>query len=688
MKIQRGEYAGYATRSLFGIFSGVTTFESVPLQCGVFRKHALMREKKDIMSHASLATRYRPQSFAEVTGQETVKAILSRAAAEDRVAPAYLLSGTRGVGKTTIARIFAKALNCEHAPVGEPCNECAQCRRITQGNHVDVVEIDGASNRGIEDARRLREAIAYAPMEGRYKVFIIDEAHMLTRESFNALLKTLEEPPPRATFILATTEAHKFPVTIVSRCQHFVFKAIPEAGLVAHLVRILNKEHLSFEESAVRLLARRAAGSVRDSMSLLGQTLALGGDSLTEAATRSVLGLAGQELYERLLTAFQAQDCLAVAGLTRELLERGVDLGFFLRELATLWRNLFLIRQAGEAASSALDMPEAELQRLMELAPQFEPAYIHAAWQMVLESQRQVLTSLEPSAALELLLLNLALLPRLVSLEVLSRSVPAGGQPKKSEPVPPRPPRSPASSEPPRPPASVVPVHKTPAIVPASSSKGSSRSSGDETPPWEEPAPASSGMPGQDKGGWAGGSEAYDTLSDDTPEPPLVMQPAPDIPAPPPDTLASSPDIPAPSPVIPAPPANAESAEPFGWKGFLHYCETAIVPGGALPLHAVQQVEGAFSEAGLVLATGSSFQYEQLVAPARLEALRQLASAYAGRAVPVEVLPPSRPRKTEAELKEEFASHPVIRSLTETFDAALLRCIPVETGRDSGTSST
>ena len=425
------------------------------------------------MSHASLAARYRPQTFAEVTGQETVKAILSRAAAEDKVAPAYLLSGTRGVGKTTIARIFAKALNCVHAPTGEPCNQCEQCRRITMGNHVDVVEIDGASNRGIDDARRLREAIAYAPMEGRYKVFIIDEAHMLTRESFNALLKTLEEPPPRATFILATTEAHKFPITIVSRCQHFIFKAIPEAELVAHLTRVLNKEGIPFEENAVRLLARRAAGSVRDSMSLLGQTLALGGDHLTEASTRSVLGLAGQELYERLLNALKAQDCLAVAALTQELLERGVDLGFFLRELTTLWRNLFLIRQAGAAATAALDMPDAEKQRLLDLAPQFDPAYIHAAWQMVLESQRQVLTSLEPSAALELLLLNLALLPRLVSLETLSRTTvaPASGTP--ATPAPTAPPASaspaPESSSPvsSAPVASVRPVPASPVSSPA-----------------------------------------------------------------------------------------------------------------------------------------------------------------------------------------------------------------------------
>ena len=204
-----------------------------------------------------------------------VKAVLSRAAAEDRPAAAYLLSGTRGVGKTTIARIFAKALNCQHAPGPEPCNQCEQCRKITQGVHVDVTEIDGASNNSVEDARSLRETIGYAPMEGRYKIFIIDEAHMLTRNAFNALLKTLEEPPERVVFIFATTEAHKFPITIVSRCQHFVFRHLSEDALFAHLTAVLRKENAAFEEGAVRLIARRAAGSVRDSMSLLDQALDL-----------------------------------------------------------------------------------------------------------------------------------------------------------------------------------------------------------------------------------------------------------------------------------------------------------------------------------------------------------------------------------------------------------------------------
>ncbi len=642
------------------------------------------------MSHASLAARYRPQTFAEVTGQETVKAILSRAAAEDKVAPAYLLSGTRGVGKTTIARIFAKALNCVHAPTGEPCNQCEQCRRITQGNHVDVVEIDGASNRGIDDARRLREAIAYAPMEGRYKVFIIDEAHMLTRESFNALLKTLEEPPPRATFILATTEAHKFPITIVSRCQHFIFKAIPEAELVAHLTRVLDKEHIPFEENAVRLLARRAAGSVRDSMSLLGQTLALGGEELTEASTRSVLGLAGQELYERLLDALKAQDCLAVAALTQELLERGVDLGFFLRELTTLWRNLFLIRQAGAAACSALDMPEAEKQRLLDLAPQFDPAYIHAAWQMVLESQRQVLTSLEPSAALELLLLNLALLPRLVSLETLSRATVApasgGGSPAgssgpsggnapsassasvgmSSAPVPPQP-----SAAPPAPSAAParqsVPVQAAPvqagargvpsrpepvsasvsrpavqqaaAPVPASAPVRSQPAAPQGTPPWHS-APAASAAPAA--------RAVPEAVSADAP--PLS------------DAASGS---------MAAVPSPAGEAGP--WPLFLNFCQKNM--GDSISRPALVQASGLFSDGVLTLATTSSIQYEQLVMPSALQELERLASEYCGRPTAVRVSAPERLNKTEAELKKEFASHPVIQSLAEAFDASLIRCV-------------
>lgn len=373
------------------------------------------------MANISLAAKYRPQTFVEVVGQDTVKKVLSLASLQDKVAPAYLLSGTRGVGKTTLARIFAKALNCVNAPTAEPCNECEHCKRITQGAFVDVVEIDGASNRGIDDVRRLRESIGYSPLEGRYKVIIIDEAHMLTKEAFNALLKTLEEPPRGVVFILATTEQHKFPITILSRCQLYIFKQVSEQSIEAHLSRVLNSEKIAFEEDAVSLIARRAMGSVRDSMSLLGQCLALSPDDeefkLGTKIVRQTLGLAGVEVMDRFLQAIQNQDVAKTTMLVRDILAEGVDIGFFLGELVRLFRNLFILKEAGEKCLT--ELPLREVVRLQENASYFSTAFIHAAWQMILENQRRILQSYEPAAALELLLLNITLLPRLLPLENL-----------------------------------------------------------------------------------------------------------------------------------------------------------------------------------------------------------------------------------------------------------------------------
>ena len=445
---------------------------------------------------------------------------------------------------------------------------------------------------------------------------------------------------------------------------------------MAHLTRVLNKEGIPFEENAVRLLARRAAGSVRDSMSLLGQTLALGGDHLTEASTRSVLGLAGQELYERLLNALKAQDCLAVAALTQELLERGVDLGFFLRELTTLWRNLFLIRQAGAAATAALDMPDAEKQRLLDLAPQFDPAYIHAAWQMVLESQRQVLTSLEPSAALELLLLNLALLPRLVSLETLSRTTvaPASGTPAAPAPSAPAAPVSSPSAP------AAAPVQPTFSGTQPPSAKPSQTSA---IPP--RPAPAASRTPVPPRPVAAPAAPARPAAPQGTP-PWATAAPAPSEQSEPSATVAPTD---APHPLDTAPAKDAASARSKkkhastvpapseAWMDFVEFCRKNQ-SDVTLSLPALTQANGVFSEGVLTLATTSAIQYEQLSAPSRLSELERLASDYSGKAVSVQVSAPERLHKTEAELKKEFASHPVIKSLTETFGASLIRCIPVE----------
>lgn len=369
------------------------------------------------MSTASLTAKYRPQTFSEVAGQEAIKTILSRAAAQDKVAPAYLFSGTRGVGKTTIARIFAKALNCVNGPAAEPCNECVHCKQITAGIGVDVVEIDAASHGKVDDARRLKEDIGYAPIECRYKVFIIDEAHMLTTQAFNALLKTLEEPPPHATFIMATTETHKFPATIISRCQHYSFKMLSMPELTEHLENILQKENIDYEKGAVSLIAKRGAGSVRDSMSLLGQVLALGNEKLVESDIRSILGLAGKDVFFTLMQAIHDRDLVSVGEVVRQVLDQGLDLGFFIRELGSFWRNLFLIAQSGERALPLLELSSSEAQDFIQWANTFDRSFIHACWQMTVDGQRKVLTSIEPALALELLLLNMANLPDLISME-------------------------------------------------------------------------------------------------------------------------------------------------------------------------------------------------------------------------------------------------------------------------------
>lgn len=418
------------------------------------------------MNHISLAAKYRPQRFKDVAGQPMAAVALSRAALEDKVAPAYLLSGTRGVGKTTIARIFAKALNCEHSPCAEPCNECAQCKHITAGNHVDVSEIDGASNTGVDDVRALRETIGFMPMEGRYKIFIVDEAHMLSKNAFNALLKTLEEPPKRTVFIFATTEAHRFPATIISRCQHFVFRHLPEAAIYEHLAKVLGLESVQFEENALHLLAKRAAGSVRDSLSLLDQALSISQGQLTADSVREALGVAGPELFANLLTAIAKSDLAQIVEIGQNLLRTGVDLGYFTRELGATFRNLFLLRQAGDKIMPSLGIASVDEQQSLKAQSQiFSPGHLHGAWQMTLESQRGIAQSPEPGAALELLLLNLALLPQLLPVGAAKPQGLAGQAPQVDDTAG-APVSTPASEAQPAPESEPAPIDKMGASTP------------------------------------------------------------------------------------------------------------------------------------------------------------------------------------------------------------------------------
>ena len=526
---------------------------------------------------------------------------------------------------------------------------------------MDEVEIDGASNRGNDDIRRLRDAVGYAPLEGRYKVFIIDEAHMLTKEAFNALLKTLEEPPARVTFIMATTEQHKFPVTIVSRCQHFVFRQIPEATLEAHICDILQREGRPFEKEAAHLIARRAAGSVRDSMSLLGQVLALGcapDEPLTAKQAREVLGLAGQEVMDRLLDALAGQDAAAITVLVRELLAQGADMGFFLRELCGLWRNLFLMKQAGRDTAKDLDLPESELDRLSSLASRFSLTYIHAAWQMTLDSQRRILTSLEPSAGLELLLLNLAMLPRLLPLEELAPLSASSAQ------------AAPAASAVPSAPSSPAPAASSASagVTGASRSEAFSPSrSVPQTGAFSASAPSRPAEPER---------PAAPTFVPPAPAKP-VFSPVPEASAEPSAHLTAEPkpvETRAPAPRRPSSEWKDVPVDPsLTWAGFLETCQE----NRDIPLPMLRQVTGEVRGDWLVLQALSQVISMQLQRTEKLRVLENLVAAWAGRPLQIVFRPPQKIVRTEAELKEEIQSHPVIKKFQDAYDARLVRCTPI-----------
>lgn len=294
-----------------------------------------------------LARRYRPQQFSDLIGQEHVAQALTNALKSGRVAHAYLFTGARGVGKTSTARILAKALNCEKGPTTTPCDQCDICQGIMSGDDVDVVEMDGASNRRIEEIREIRQNVQFRPSRARYKIYIIDEVHMLTREAFNALLKTLEEPPPHVKFIFATTEVQKIPITILSRCQRFDFAGIGVSQILQQLKNIVESENLKADPDALELVARRAGGSMRDAESLLDQLLAFGSEKLTVDQVHALLGTAHDDRVSALASAVLGQNPTLALKLLGEAAEEGLDLGELLNQLIEYWRDLMVVSCAG-----------------------------------------------------------------------------------------------------------------------------------------------------------------------------------------------------------------------------------------------------------------------------------------------------------------------------------------------------
>ncbi|HXJ94914.1 MAG TPA: DNA polymerase III subunit gamma/tau [Terriglobia bacterium] len=370
------------------------------------------------MSYQVIARKYRPQTFDDVVGQRAVTDTLKNAILHNRVAHGYIFSGARGVGKTTSARILAKALNCVNGPTVTPDGTCDSCRDIATGNSVDVIEIDAASNRGIDEIRELRETARYLPARDRYKVFIIDEAHMLTSEAFNALLKTLEEPPPRCVFILATTEAHKLPTTIQSRCQHFAFRLLEYSEVVSRLREVCAAEKIETDEGSLAVLAEAAAGSLRDALSLLDQVIAGCGEKLTEAEVQRLLGIVPAKFLGEMVEAIVAADPERVLGQVQRLASEGHEAAAFLGELTRFIRNLMIARSAG-AASPLLEVPSdarASLERLSKALA--EEDWVRF-FQILLRAQSELRYALEPRFHLELALLKLVHARRLTSLEGL-----------------------------------------------------------------------------------------------------------------------------------------------------------------------------------------------------------------------------------------------------------------------------
>jgi len=395
------------------------------------------------MSYQVIARKWRPQTFADVVGQQHVTRTLSNAIRSGRVAHAYIFSGARGVGKTTTARILAKALNCAKGPAAEPCNECDSCREIGLGNSLDVIEIDAASNRGIDQIRELREMVRYAPAGGRYKVVILDEAHMLTDEASNALLKTLEEPPDKVIFVMATTEPENLADTIRSRSQHFHFRALSFAEIANALVEICRKENLTAEPGAIAVMARAAEGSLRDGLSLLEQARAYCGSNITDAQVRELLGVVPGEILDELTGAIEERSAERVLSLVHRLLAEGQNLQHFCREAIGHFRNLLVARVCG-ADSELIAAPADERPGLKKASDFFSEEDLTRFFQILLHTDEDLRRKPDARLHLEMGLLRMVNAARLAPLEELLANLesgtPASTTPARSSSAPAQPP--------------------------------------------------------------------------------------------------------------------------------------------------------------------------------------------------------------------------------------------------------
>jgi DNA polymerase-3 subunit gamma/tau len=414
-----------------------------------------------------IARKYRPQLFEEIVGQESATRTLRNAIQLKRIAHAYLFAGVRGVGKTTTARVLAKALNCLEGPTVTPCNQCDSCREIAAGNALDVLEIDAASNRGIDEIRELRENVKYRPARDRYKVFIIDEVHMLTTEAFNALLKTLEEPPEHAVFILATTELHKVPSTILSRCQHFNFRAIDRSTILARLRDIADQEKVQIGDNSLNDIVVAAEGSMRDAQSILDQVISFCGKTVEETQVREMLGVVPQQILLEFTQALAAVESRAVVQLVDRLVQNGRNLQQFVRDLLGHFRHLLLLKIAGED-SQLVPLTGEQLRQMIEVAGNFSEEDLLRFFNILVRTENELRWTSQARFHLEMGLLKMVQARRLMPIEKVLAGLQGltDSSRSESEEGPPLP-KQPASAKPRR-------INDSPSSPPALLSTSSS----------------------------------------------------------------------------------------------------------------------------------------------------------------------------------------------------------------------
>jgi DNA polymerase-3 subunit gamma/tau len=378
------------------------------------------------MSYQVIARKWRPQNFDQLVGQNHIAQTLQNALKNGRLPHALLFTGPRGTGKTSSARILAKALRCPNAVNFQPCNVCPECQDIAASRSIDVIEIDGASNNGVDAIRELRDTVAYAPSTGKYKIYIIDEVHMLSTSAFNALLKTLEEPPAHVVFIMATTEAHKIPQTILSRCQRFDFRSISTRQIADRLKKICDEEGVVCDEEALWIIARQGDGSMRDSQSLLDQVITFANGALTRENVVSILGLTDRTLLMEVLSGLLARNTAAILGSLEKIALAGYEASLFAHDLLENIRHLLLVKistAAGGLRAGMVELPDAEIRFLQDLGSTTSEEDIHLLFDMALKGAADLAKANEPRLVLEMLLLRMAQAPRIVELtQMLSGS--------------------------------------------------------------------------------------------------------------------------------------------------------------------------------------------------------------------------------------------------------------------------